>query len=103
MENWGNIRSLIEYSRGGILSKKILEDGSLDLTLFCMAKDTKISEHTSTKKGFIYVIEGDGEFDLSGEKILMKPSIIINLEKNAVHSLKAFENTSFILSLFQLL
>lgn len=100
MNNWENARKLISYSKGGITSKVIRKSKTIDVTLFCMAKGTEISEHTSTKKGIVFVLEGKGTFNLEGEKIQMFPGIIIFMEKNAVHSLKADENTSFVLLLF---
>jgi len=94
------ITELIEYSKKGILSKEIIKNDKLSITLFCMAKETEISEHTSTKPGFVYVIEGKGIFKLEGKEIIMSLGVLIYMEKNSVHSLKAYENTSFILSLF---
>ena len=100
MENFKEIRKMIEYSEQGILSKDILKNNKLNVSLFCMAKGTEISEHTSTKQGFVYVVEGKGIFNLEGEDIEMKPSVLIFMEENAVHSLKADENTAFLLFLF---
>ena len=93
------INELIEYSKKGILSKSIIGNNKLDVTLFCMAKGTEMSEHTSTKQGFVYVVEGDGIFNLEGKEIKMSPGVFIYMNENAVHSLKANENTSFILTL----
>jgi quercetin dioxygenase-like cupin family protein len=93
------INELIDYSEGGILSKTVEKNEKLDITLFCMAKDTEISEHTSKKQGFVYVVEGDGIFNLEGKEIKMLPGTFIYMKENAVHFLKANENTSFILSL----
>ena len=100
MKNFKEIRKMIGYSEQGILSKDILKNNKLNVSLFCMAKGTEISEHTSTKQGFVYVIEGKGVFNLEGENIEMKPSVLIFMEENAVHSLKADENTAFLLFLF---
>jgi len=100
MENFKEIRKMIGYSEQGILSKDILKNNKLNVSLFCMAKGTEISEHTSTKQGFVYVIEGRGIFNLEGEDIEMKPSVLIFMEESAVHSLKADENTAFLLFLF---
>lgn len=96
-----NILKLIEYPKLGILSKIITKNGKLDVTLFCMAKNTEISEHTSTKQSFVYVIEGDGIFNLEGKKIQIKSGVFIEMKENAVHSLKANKNTSFLLSLIK--
>lgn len=93
------INELIEYPKGGILSKDIIKNDKLNVTLFCMAEGTAISEHTSTKQGFVYIVEGKGVFNLEGESITMLPGIFIYMEENSIHSLKADENTSFILVL----
>jgi len=95
-----NILKMIEYAKVGVLSKEIIKDKKLNVTLFCMAKNTEISEHTSTKAGTVYVIEGNGIFNLENEKIEMKQGVLIHMKENAVHSLKAIENTSFLLSLY---
>jgi len=93
------INELIEYPKKGILSKDIVKKNKLNITLFCMAKGTEISEHTSTKQGFIYVVEGNGIFNLEGEDIIMSSGVFIYMKENAIHSLNAEENTSFILVL----
>ncbi len=98
-KNWKDINGLIEYPKSGILSKELSKGGRMNITLFCMAKGTELSEHTSTKEGFIYILEGKGIFNLEGEKIPMQKGICIFMERDAVHSLKAEQNTSFILSL----
>ncbi|MBC8500144.1 MAG: cupin domain-containing protein [Nanoarchaeota archaeon] len=95
-----NLKELIEYPGDGVLSKDVIRTDKLNVTLFCMAKGTSISEHTSTKQGTIYVIEGKGVFNLEGKDIPMLPGVFIHMKENAVHSLKADENMSFFLLLF---
>ena len=93
-----NIQDKIEYSEAGILSKQLIT-GKVELTLMCLGAGTTIGDHTSTKEGFVYVVEGDGIFNLEGEEISMKPGVVIPLKKNAVHNLKARKNTSILLAL----
>jgi len=93
-----DIKKLIAYSSEGITSK-VLAKGRINVTLFCMAAGTELGEHTSTKEGFVYVLEGDGIFLLEGRTIEMRPGIFFQMGKNAVHSLTAEKNTSFLLSL----
>ncbi|MAH48356.1 cupin [Candidatus Pacearchaeota archaeon] len=93
------IKEMIEYPKEGILSKEIVKTERLDVTLFCMAKGTEIDEHTSTKQGFVQVVEGRGIFKLEGEDIIMEEGVFIFVKENAVHSLKAEEDTSFLLVL----
>ncbi|MDO8622940.1 MAG: cupin domain-containing protein [archaeon] len=96
-----NLKKQIEYPKKGIISKEILQNGKIDITLFCMAKGTEMSEHTSTKEGIVHVLEGNGIFNLEKKDIAMKEGVFIHMEKNAAHSLKAKENTSFLLSLIK--
>lgn len=93
------INELIEYAEGGILSKEIIKDEQLNVTLMCMGAGTELSEHTSTKRGTVYVVEGKGVFRLEGEEIKMAPGVLIYMEANQIHSLQAEENVSFILTL----
>ena len=94
-----NIKDMIDYSKEGILSKDVFKGEKSETTLFCMAKGTEISEHTSTREGLIYVLEGKGIFNLEGKDIEMLPGVSILMKENAPHSLKAQENTSFLLVL----
>jgi len=96
-----NIKELIEYPTEGIISKEVIKTDKADVSLFCMAKGTEISEHTSTKQGFVHVIEGKGIFNLERKDIEMKEGVFIFMKENAVHSLKANENTSFLLILIK--
>ena len=94
-----NLSPLISYSDGGITSKVILRTEKKNVTLFCMAKGTDISEHTASKEAFIMVLEGKGIFTLNEKNIVMEKGVYIHMEKNAPHSLKAEENMSFLLIL----
>lgn len=94
-----NINKLVEYPKQGIVSKSIIKNSEIDITLFCMASGTNISEHTSTRHGIVHVLEGEGTFNLEGKNIKMEKGVIMDMPKNAVHSLFAKENTSFLLIL----
>ena len=93
------IMELIDYSAKGILSKELVKNDKLNVTLMCMAEGTELSDHTSTREGTVYVVEGQGVFKLKGEDIAMAPGVLIHMAADSVHSLKVQENTSFILTL----
>ena len=94
-----NLKKLIEYPEEGILNKRIFKYEKSDVSLFCMTSGTEISPHTSTKEGIIYIIEGNGVFNLDGKDIKMERGVIIHMKEGDVHSLKAVKNTSFLLIL----
>jgi len=94
-----DLKRLIGYPKDGILSKSVIKSDKLDVTLFCLAKGSEITDHTSTREGFIYVVEGEGTFNLAGEEIAMIPGKFIYLSKNIVHSLSVKSDLTFLLSL----
>jgi quercetin dioxygenase-like cupin family protein len=93
------LRERIEYPTEGVLSKVLLKDNNCQYTLFCMAADTNISEHTSTRNAVINVIEGRGILTLEGEDIQLEPGIFVFMKANAPHALKAEQNLAFLLTL----
>jgi quercetin dioxygenase-like cupin family protein len=93
------LRAEIEYPRDGVLSKILLKDKVCQYTLFCLAANTEISEHTSTRNATINVIEGRGLLTLSGEEITLEPGIFVFMPAHAPHALKAEENLAFLLTL----
>ncbi len=97
--SWQNLKNSIEYPKSGIFSKELFRDEKINLTLFCLASGAEISEHTSTKKGFIHVVEGKGLFQLAGNNVSMEENVFISMEDNAIHFLRAETNLSFLLFL----
>ncbi|MEB3179899.1 MAG: cupin domain-containing protein [Nostocaceae cyanobacterium] len=89
----------IEYPHSGVISKILLKDNACQYTLFCLAANTEISEHTSTRNATINVIQGRGILTLSGEEITLEPGVFVFMPANAPHALNAEENLAFLLTL----
>ena len=94
-----NIQDQIEYPAQGVLSKVLLKDDNCQYTIFCLAKGTEISEHTSSRNATINVIEGEGLLTLEGEEICLKNGVFVVMPSNAPHSLQAKSNLCFLLTL----
>lgn len=94
-----NLEDLMQFPREGIFSKVLVKTDISNHTLFCMAKGTDMSEHTSTKEAAVTVLKGKGTFILRRKKIKMKPGVFIFMPKNAPHSLRADEDLAILLSL----
>ncbi|MGE5657266.1 MAG: cupin domain-containing protein [Actinomycetota bacterium] len=94
-----NLPEAIEYPRAGILSKLLLKDEHCQYTLFCLAAQTEISEHTSVRNATVNVLEGRGILTLAGEDIVLEKGKFIFMPANAPHALKAEENLAFLLTL----
>ncbi len=89
----------IKFSKGGIVSKVITEGKESEISLFCMAKGTAMSEHTSGREATVLVLKGKGIFNLAGKDITLAPGVLVFMPARTKHSLKAEENMAFLLYL----
>lgn len=94
-----HLQEHIEYPQAGVLSKVLLQSKICQYTLFCLAADTEISEHTSTRNAVVQGLEGKGILTLEGKDIALEPGVFIVMPANAPHALRAIENLAFLLSL----
>ena len=93
------LRERIEYPADGVLSKVLFKDNNCQYTLFCLAADTNISEHTSTRNAVLNVIEGRGILTLEGQDIQLEPGLFVFMKAHAPHALNAEQNLAFLLTL----
>ena len=93
------LKDKIEYAETGVLSKVLVKLPYCQYTLFCLAAETDISEHTSTRNAVVQVIEGRGILNLEGQEILLEPGVFVFMPANAPHALQAQENLAFLLTL----
>ncbi len=96
-----HLQEHIEYPKTGVLSKVLLQSKACQYTLFCLAADTNISEHSSTRNAVVQGLEGKGILTLEGKDIALEPGVFIVMPANAPHALRAIENLAFLLTLSQ--
>ena len=89
----------LEYPEAGVLNKLLFKDNTCQYSLFCLAANTEISEHTATRNATIHAIEGTGILTLNGETIPLEPGVFVFMPANAPHALEAKSNLAFILTL----
>lgn len=92
------LREQIEYPDAGVISKVLLKDRACQYTLFCLAGNTEISEHTSPRNATINVIEGRGLLTLSGQDVALQPGVFVFMPANARHALKSEVILTFLLT-----
>ncbi|MEL6325459.1 MAG: cupin domain-containing protein [Cyanobacteria bacterium J06626_23] len=93
------LKDQITYPASGILSKVLWKNDQCQYSLFCLAADTEISEHTSPCNATIQVLEGTGSLTLEGENMPLSPGVFIFMAANAPHALAATSNLAFMLTL----
>src|SRR3989344_6714846 len=84
-----NLRDMVDYSSGSIVSKTIEDKKTGTVTVFAFDTGQKLSEHKAPFNAIVYLVEGEGEFIVGGKKHLLKAGEILIMPKNIPHSVNA--------------
>jgi quercetin dioxygenase-like cupin family protein len=72
-----------------IVSRSLLKQDGLDVTLFGFAQGQALSEHTAPYSAIIEIISGEAKLVLGGDEITAKPGAWIYMPANLPHALEA--------------
>ena len=92
---------LVEYSDNGIISKRILENSSGNLTLFSFDKDQKLSEHSAPFDAYIQVLEGIAKITIGGKPNNLVAGDSIIMPANIPHAVFATEKFKMLLTMIK--
>jgi hypothetical protein len=62
-----NVKELLSYQNGAIVSKTLVEKETGTVTLFAFDKDQALSEHTTPFDALVQVTDGQAEIRIAGE------------------------------------
>jgi quercetin dioxygenase-like cupin family protein len=96
-----NFSNLIEYSKEGITSKRIIQRDTGNITLFAFDKDQQLSEHTAPFDALVQLIEGKAEINIDGRKHFLEKGDSIIMPANIPHAVYASENFKMILTMIK--
>ena len=66
------LKNEISYQEGQIVSKTLIQNQSLSITLFAFDKGEEISTHESKGDAFVTCLDGIGEITIDGQKYELK-------------------------------
>ena len=92
-----NLVSLIDYQKGAVVSRTLIDKKVGTLTLFAFDEDQGLSEHTAPFDAFIYILDGEAEVVISGKAHSAGTGEIIIMPANEPHSLKALKKFKMML------
>lgn len=58
---------MVEYQEGQVVSKTLVQNELVSVTIFSLDKDEEISIHSSGGDAMVTVLEGKGKFVICGE------------------------------------
>ena len=92
-----NLASLVDYQKGSVVSRTIVEKNTGTITLFAFGKGQGLSEHTTPFDALVYIIEGEAGITISGESYYLKGGETIVMPANKPHALEALDRFKMML------
>lgn len=91
------LKNEISYQEGQIVSKTLIQNQSLSITLFAFDKGEEISTHESKGDAFVTCLDGIGEITIDGQKYELKEGESIVMPANHPHAVFAKETFKMML------
>jgi len=91
----------IEYADGGIVSMRVLEKSTGNVSLFAFDKGQKLSEHTAPFDAMIQITEGEAEIVIGGEPNPMKAGQVIIMPANIPHAVNSITRFKMVLTMIK--
>ena len=80
------LKDLVEYQEGQVVSKTLVQNELVSVTVFSFDKGEEISTHASSGDAMVTVLEGKGKFTISGEEFVLETGQTIVMPKDEPHS-----------------
>lgn len=95
------LSAAIEFSRGAIVSKALVDRPTGTVTLFAFDAGQRLSEHTAPFDAMVQVIEGAAELVIGGTPITCCAGQMIIMPANVPHAVAAVERFKMILTMIR--
>ncbi|MDA8126042.1 MAG: cupin domain-containing protein [Deltaproteobacteria bacterium] len=96
-EQAANMKGLVAYQEGAVVSKEIIKKATGTVTLFAFDKGQGLSEHTAPFDALVQVLDGEAEIVLGGEPHLVKEGEMLIMPGGKPHALKAVQRFKMML------
>ncbi len=96
-----NFNEVIEYSSNGIISKRILELKTGNVSLFSFDEGQRLSEHSAPFDALVQVIDGEAEITINRESHTLTAGESIIMPANIPHAVNAVNKFKMLLTMIK--
>lgn len=89
------LKDQVAYAEGQVVSKTLVQNKGLGVTLFAFAKGEGISTHESKGDALVTALDGEGVIKIDDETYTLKACESIVMPANHPHSVYAANDTPF--------
>ena len=83
--------NLVEYQRGAVVSRTIIDKKTGTVTLFSFDEGQGLSEHTAPFDALVVLLDGEAEISISSKPLHLREGEMVIMPANKPHSLKALK------------
>lgn len=80
------LKSLVDYQEGQVVSKTLVQNDYVSVTIFSFDKGEEISTHASGGDAMVTVLEGTGRFTIGGDVFILNEGATIVMPKDVPHA-----------------
>ena len=80
------LKDLVEYKEGQIVSKTLVQNQLVSMTLFSFDKGEEISSHAAGGDAMVTVLEGTGRFTVGGKVFILNAGETLIMPKDIPHA-----------------
>lgn len=80
------LKDLVDYQEGQVVSKTLVQNEQLSMTIFSFDKGEEISTHASSGDAMVTVLEGTGRFTVDGEVFILNEGETLIMPKDIPHA-----------------
>ncbi len=91
------IKDLVNYQDGQVVSKTLVQNELVSVTVFSFDKGEEISTHASSGDAMVTVLEGKGKFTIGGDVFYLEEGETIIMPKDMPHSVYGEEKFKMLL------
>lgn len=92
------LKDQIDWQKGQVVSKTLVQNSGVGITLFAFAQGEGISAHDSTGDALVQVLEGVGKFTVGGKEHICKAGDVLVMPARIPHAVYAPENFKMLLT-----
>ena len=80
------LKNLVAYQEGQVVSKTLVQNDYVSVTIFSFDKGEEISTHASGGDAMVTVLDGTGKFTIGGDVFILKEGDTIVMPKDVPHA-----------------
>ena len=81
-----SLKDLVEYQEGQVVSKTLVQNSLISMTIFSFDKGEEISTHAAGGDAMVTVLEGTGRFTVGGEVFILNAGETLIMPKDIPHA-----------------